>query len=164
MSIPSPTSARLLDAGYRVICIAANLFALYVVRASGKTSARYPQEHYFLEPLYGILQALVVLAAALIWQPLSLIREGFIELSGGVFFPGSKKEQIRQAVKKAVPEGHRIEHVRIRKIGIRYNIRIQLDGESDDPLIPSRLLKSAQEIRHNLRGVYDDTTVEFVIR
>lgn len=153
MSIPSPTSARLLDAGYTVICIAANLFALYVVRASGKTSARYPQGHYFLEPLYGILQALVVLAAALIWQPLSLIREGFIELSGGVFFPGSKKEQIRHAVKKTVPEGHRVEHV-----------RIQLDGESDDPLILSRLLKSAQEIRHNLRGLYDDTTVEFVIR
>lgn len=105
MSIPSPTSARLLDAGYTVIYIAANLFALYVVRASGKTSARSPQGHYFLEPLYSILQALVVLAAALIWRPLSLIREGFIELSGGVFFPGSKKEQIRQAVKKQCPKG-----------------------------------------------------------
>ena len=64
--------------------------------------------------------------------------------------PGQQEGTNPSGRKKAVPEGHRIEHVRVRKIGIRYNIRIQLDGESDDPLIHSRLLKSAQEIRHNL--------------
>ncbi|PKK40090.1 hypothetical protein ABB02_00596 [Clostridiaceae bacterium JG1575] len=57
--------ALLLDASYTFLAVLSNLIAISIAKNSMRKDLRYPAGRFFLEPLYGILRSLVLLALLL---------------------------------------------------------------------------------------------------
>lgn len=54
--------ALFLDAFFSFIAFCSNLMALLFAKISNKRSTRYPTGKYFLEPLYGVIKGILILA------------------------------------------------------------------------------------------------------
>ncbi|OZG62725.1 cobalt transporter [Bifidobacterium lemurum] len=103
----------------------------------------------------------IALVAISLKEPLTVLRDGFVELIGGRVIDEDTNERIEREARAHLPGGTRFDHVHVFKQGMSYTVDVYLLCENDTMNV-SHVNSRKQELESALRSRFPNVDVNFV--